>query len=708
MKKQSVDIEKLLKSMTVEEKAAQMMVLPYSHMTKERAYLWIERGIGAFLHVWGEEARALRAAAAKTKCGIPLIIGIDAVHGHCLNDCATVFPTQLSMACSFNPALIKQMARMTAKEVSADNINWTFSPVLCLGRDLRWGRVAETFGEDKYLAGELGRAMIEGYQGDALSDKGSILACAKHYIGYGEATGGRDSYDTEITERKMRAELLPPFEKAVKAGCKTFMTAYGSLDGVPCTADKRLLRDILKNELMFDGFVVTDWNNIGHLIGEQHIAKDFREASRIAVESGNDMMMATERFYERVVDLFKSGELSESLLDDAVRRILSAKAALGLFEDPCKAEDRAYIGCKEHMELCRTLARECVVLLKNENRILPLSEQVKRIAVIGACAEDILAHYGDWTFFTHPSENKRAVPKRPCVTFLDGMRTLASRYGKELTYQRGCEILSEDKAALDAAQRAAEQSDVVFFVCGDTIERTGEAKDIALPELTKPQKALFCALKQTGKPIVTVFISSKPLCLQEEAKGSAAFLTCFNGGMFGGEALAEAVFGEFSPCGKLPISFARAVGEQPTYYNTLSGWHCKDYADLSEKKSFVFGEGLSYTEFAYSDAVFDSETLTLKVKLKNAGTRQGKEITEVYFEDLISSVMTPVKQLIAFAKTELAAGEEKELIFAFDKKDFSLVNTKCERVTEKGEFRIMVGGSSKNEDLISLPFSIEE
>ncbi len=315
-------IKDIIGHMTLEQKAAQLVQIPYAQTGREKSEEWARLGVGSFLHVFGEDARHLQEIAVKSGAGIPLLFGIDAVHGHCLNRKATVFPTQLSMACSFSPELIKRMAKAAAKEISADGLHQTFSPVLCLGRDIRWGRVDETFGEDAHLAGELGAAMVEGYQGEDNAADTSVMACAKHYIGYGEATGARDSYDTPITYRKVKDVFLPPFEKAVKAGCASIMTAYGSIDGTPCTSDKKLLKEILKTELGFDGFVVTDWQNVGHLVRDQHTAADEKEASRLALEGGNDMMMNAPEFYEAILDLVRSGEIDEKLLDEAVERIL--------------------------------------------------------------------------------------------------------------------------------------------------------------------------------------------------------------------------------------------------------------------------------------------------------------------------------------------------------------------------------------------------
>lgn len=685
--------------MTLEQKVAQLVQITYAHISKEEAEEWARRGVGSFLHVLGDEARHLQKIATQSGAKIPLLFGIDAIHGHCLNKRATVFPTQLSMACSFDPELIKKMGRATAREVSADGLHWTFSPVLCLARDIRWGRVGETFGEDPFLAGELGAAIIEGYQGgDA-----SIIACAKHYIGYGEATGGRDSYDTSVTYRKIKEVFLPPFARAIEAGCASVMTAYGSIDGTPCTADKKLLCEILKDGLNFNGFVVTDWQNVGHLIRDQHLAKNEKDASLISLEAGNDMMMNAPEFYESMISLVKSGEVQESLVDEAVMRILSVKERFGLLDDPYKQANEDYLACEEHLRLAEEIAEESAVLLKNDG-ILPIEWKYKNILVVGQSADDIRCQYGDWTYFSHPLPDYEQPPHRPYCTLMEGVRESAERLGCNVVYEKGCEIESNDESGIEVAVKAAEKCDLIVFACGDNIHLAAEGRDRADVTLTKAQNQLFAALCQTNKPIVSILVATKPLCIPEIDRSSNAVLTNFNGGMFGGRSLAKVLFGELNPSGKLPISFPHHVGQQPVYYNQLPGWHASSYVDMPNKPLYPFGKGLSYASFAYSDCRFDVQTLKLKVTVTNTGVRDGKEVVQIYFRDLVSSVMTPVKRLIAFRKIALSAGESKTLEFEFTRKDFSLVNAQEERVTETGEFEIMAGGSSDDGDLLKTNF----
>lgn len=347
--------EALLSSMTLEEKAAQMIQVPYAIVGREESLRWARLGAGSFLHVLGDDAREIqKTAMEESRLGIPVLFGIDAIHGHGLNDHATIFPTQLAVACSFDSEVAYAMGRVTAREVAADGLHWTFSPVLCLGRDTRWGRVDETFGEDPYLAGEMGAAIIRGYQGEDLADGEHILACAKHYIGYGEAVGARDSCDTEMTYRKLREVFLPPFDRAVRAGVGSIMTAYGSIDGTPFTADETSLRDILRGELGFDGFVVTDWDNVNSLVRRQHVAETVEQASVMAAKAGNDMIMTSTQFYDAVIEAVRAGGMEERVLDEAVRHILTVKLRINLFEKPEKAGRPGCLGCAETSPRRRT------------------------------------------------------------------------------------------------------------------------------------------------------------------------------------------------------------------------------------------------------------------------------------------------------------------------------------------------------------------
>lgn len=696
----------LLARMTTQEKVAQMVQIPYAMVGRDEALRWARLGAGSFLHVLGDDARELQAEATHTRLGIPVIFGIDAIHGHGLNDRATIFPSQLAVACGWDPEIAREMGEVTAREVAADGLHWTFSPVLCLARDTRWGRVDETFGEDPYLAGELGAGIIRGYQGDNLSDGERILACAKHYLGYGEAVGARDACDSEITERKIREVFLPPFRRAAEAGCATFMTAYGSADGTPFTVHRRVLKDMLRDELGFDGFVVTDWNNTGSLVGNQRVARDIVEASAAAAKAGNDMIMATPEFYEAMLAALEDGRADIADVDAAVTHILTIKYEMGLFERPEKTAAPECIGCEAHREAALRAARAGVTLLRNDG-MLPLSDAVRRLAVIGPNADDIRAQYGDWTYFTHPLPDPRHAPVRPYVTVREGLEALCAARGVECVTVKGCGVLPSDDDDLDAAVRSAEAADAVVLVVGDMIDQVGEGKDRANLDLSGRQIELFRRLRDTGKPVCTVLVASKPLCLGDAAEKANAVLCAFNGGMYGGQAVAEALFGDLNPSGRLPISFPRHSGQLPVYYNQLPGWHGGKYCDLPAEPLFAFGEGMGYTTFEMDGLSFSTEDMTLRLTVLNTGARPGVQTVQVYFRDLVSSVLTPVKRLIAFERVALEPGEAKDIAVALKRDDFALYNAEGARAVEPGAFELMVGASSKDSDLQTLAFTLE-
>lgn len=694
-------ISKLIKKMTVEEKVLQLQQVA-ANGDSEVFECFIRRGAGSFLHVLGKDADAIREKAAQARMKIPPIFGIDAIHGHALINGAVVFPSQLAAACSWNRALIKEMGKATAEEVNADGLDFVFSPVLCLARDTRWGRVDETFGEDPYLAGELGAAIVHGYEDDGL-----VAACLKHYIGYGEATGARDAYDTEATERKIREVFLPPFVKGIKAGASTVMTAYGSIDGVPMTVHKRLLSDVLKKELGFKGFVITDWDNVKSYIRKQRGAENFSEASKATLEAGNDMAMVSTDFCDAVIAGIRSGSISEKTVDNALRRILRVKFSLGLFDKNKKRLPRSIIGSKEHIEINHRLARESLVLLENDGT-LPLKSAPKTIAVIGPNADNIKAQYGDWTFFSHPDPHPDAIPAGDVYTVLRGIKTVFG--SSKIRYCKGCDIHSSEEDDISSAVETAKACDVTVFVCGDDLSLNGEMRDRANLELSGKQNELFDALKQTGKPIVTVLINGKPLCIENVAKRSNAVIEMFNGGDLGGLATAELIAGKFCPGGKLPISFPRASGQVPCYYNHLSGWHGGKYVDTEAGPLYSFGYGLSYTSFEYSAMTLSKGTATAKdtidvsVTVTNTGSCDGAETVQLYYRDEISSVMQPVIQLCGFEKVEIKAGKSKKVTIPLKISDLAIVHPDLKTYVEPGKFTIYIGKSA--EENLSAPLTI--
>lgn len=686
-------ITQMLAEMTVEEKIGQMQQISLESWRPEVFERFRKLGGGSFLHVLGDEADEIRVQAAETRMQIPPIFGIDAIHGHSLLNGAVIFPSQLAVACSWNPALIKEMGKVTAREVNADGLDWVFSPVLCIGRDTRWGRVDETFGEDSYLVGELGAAIVEGYEEDGL-----VAACVKHYLGYGEATGGRDSYDTEVSMRKIREVFLPPFKRAVEAGASTVMTAYGSISGTPLTVHRKLLREVLKEELGFEGFVVTDWYNVGSLRTKQMAVESYGDGVRLAIEAGNDMSMNSYQFYDSAIRQVKEGKISMDYIDDAVRRILRVKFALGLFDENKKRMPRSVIGSPEHIEVNRKLTRESLVLLEN-NGILPLKETPKRIAVIGPNADDIRAQYGDWTFFSHPNESAPdCKPNGDYYTVLRGIKTVFA--DSEVVYAKGCHLMGEtEETMLAEAVSLAESADIVIAVIGDCLAQNGEYKDRANLELSGAQNELMRRLKNTGKPVVTVLVNGKPLCIEKAVKNSDAVIEMFNGGDLGGLCAAEMIAGKFNPSGKLPISFPRASGQIPCYYNLYSGWHGDKYMDVEKGSLYDFGYGLSYTNYEYSDITLSQTTakagdiLTVSVDVTNTGEMDGLETVQMYYNDRFSSVLTPTRQLCGFTKVLIKAGETVHIELTLPVDALSLVNIDAKTVLEPGVFDIMVGGN---------------
>ncbi|MCB8975859.1 MAG: glycoside hydrolase family 3 C-terminal domain-containing protein [Ardenticatenaceae bacterium] len=696
----------LLSQMTLEEKVGQLIM--WDARPDDLSFI-NTRQPGSILHILGEKLDRAMDLATQNRLAIPLLVGEDAIHGHSFWKGANIFPTQLAMACSWNPNLLEQVGRVTAEEVVPTGIHWTFSPVLCLTRDLRWGRTGETFGEDPYLIGELGAALIRGYQGNGLDDLQGILATAKHYAGYSETQGGRDASEADISRRKLRSYFLPPFERAAKAGAMTFMTGYQSMEGVPSTANHWLLTEVLKDEWGFKGVLVTDWDNVGRLVKEQKVCANYMEAAVVAVRAGNDIMMTTPEFYEGAIEAVRSGRLAESEIDAPCARLLALKFRMGLFENPRRPDlERAAveIGRADHRAANLDAARQSLVLLQN-NGLLPLNPAgLKSIAVIGPNADDDLQQLGDWSLgaWQHPPEAGKH-PREKTTTMLDGIRALAPD-GLEVRYERGCSIVDDDLSGIPAAVAAAEASDVVVAVVGDHLKFIGETLSTATLELQGGQIALLDALAQTGKPMIVVLINSKPLVLPASAKNAAAIVELFNPGMEGGQALAEALFGLLNPSGKLTISIPVHVGQQPVFYSQVRGQHGNRYADLTQEPLFPFGHGLSYTEYAYSNLRLASSTLSsdktakVSVDVANVGEREGVEIVQVYVSDVVTSATWVNKALKGFARVHLAPGEKKTVHVELPWHAFEIVNAQGVNVVEPGEFEILVGPSSRDRDLL--------
>ncbi|MBL0147417.1 MAG: glycoside hydrolase family 3 C-terminal domain-containing protein [Ideonella sp.] len=729
-------IADLIARMTLAEKVGQMLQLD---ARQDVAGLIEHYHVGSILHTSPADMLVAARCVQQTRLRIPLLTADDCIHGHSFWPGATIFPTQLGMACSWDPALMQRVGRAVATEVAATGLHWTFSPVLCIARDLRWGRVGETFGEDPQLIGDLGVAMIQGYQGDGLADPTAILACAKHFAGYSETQGGRDASEADLSPRKLRAWFLPPFERAARAGCRSFMLGYQSIDGVPITANEWLLKDVLKGEWGFTGTLVTDWDNVGRMVWEQKTQPDHACAAAVAVKAGNDLVMTTPGFFDGAQEAIRRGLLTEADLDQAVARVLRLKFELGLFENPRlpdPARQAAVIGAPAHTELNHEVARRSLVLLRNDG-LLPLpATRPLRIAVVGPNADDPHAQLGDWAGASGqidwmPDGHPRALT----CTVLDGLRALAPA-GSSIVHARGADIAvmapdpdgttfpdgqprpwvarpaSADAPLLAQAVAAAQASDVVVAVVGDSIALVGESRSTATLELFGAQIALLDALAATGKPMVVVLLSSKPLVLPPSALQAAAIVCAFNPGMRGGLALAELLWGHIEPSGRLPISFARHAGQLPIYYNQINGQHGHRYADLSQEPQFAFGEGLSYTTIVCSDLSIAQpecglgDTLRARITLANTGSRPALETVQVYVRDLVTSVTWACLELKAYRQVWVEPGQRVVVPVDLPVSDCTLVNARGQRVVEPGEFELLVGTSSRPRDLLAARFSV--
>ncbi|WP_312877090.1 exo-beta-d-1,3/1,6-glucosidase [Promicromonospora sukumoe] len=747
----------LLARMTVAEKVGQMLQLD-ARGDYEGDIL--RKHVGSILHTSPYRVGLAHDLVEQTRLRIPLLVGEDCIHGHSFFEGATIFPTQLGMAASWDPALVEQAARVTAVEAAATGVHWTFSPVLCIARDLRWGRVDETFGEDPYLIGELASAMVRGYQGNGLADPTAILATAKHFAGYSETQGGRDASEADISRRKLRSWFLPPFERVAKEGCATFMLGYQSMDGVPITINDWLLNDVLRGEWGYTGTLITDWDNVGRMVWEQKVQPDHAHAAAAAVRAGNDMVMTTPQFFEGAQEAIESGLMVESDLDRAVARILTLKFELGLFENPRRPtleRDAALIGSDAHAAVNLDLTRRSLVLLRNTDAALPLAGGFgalddggratggsagagdgapRRVAVVGPLADAAQAQLGDWAGSSGQADwLPDGHPREMITTVLDGLKALTPQ-DWTVSSALGAEIVTlvsppegdtlpdgqprpkiavpcdPDPELIAEAVARAEGADYVVAVVGDQVELVGEYKSTATLELVGGQVALLDALAATGTPLAVVVMASKPLVLPESALGAAAVIWAANPGMQGGRAVAELLLGLIEPSGRLPISFARHVGQQPVYYNQIRGQHGVRYADLTQEPAFVFGQGLSYTTVEYSDLQLAGETVApdgtvhATVTLTNTGARPARETVQVYVSDTVTSVSWTDKELKAYRQVDLAPGERLAVELDLPVSDCSVVDAAGRRVVEPGGFELLVGPSSRDADLLRAPFTV--
>ncbi|WP_438854560.1 exo-beta-d-1,3/1,6-glucosidase [Agromyces sp. M3QZ16-3] len=742
-------IADLLGRMSVEEKVGQMLQLDAREDLEDQV---LRQHVGSILHASPERIALAHELVAQTRLRIPLLVGEDCIHGHSFFEGATIYPTQLGMAASWDADLLERVARATAEEVAATGVHWTFSPVLCIARDLRWGRIDETFGEDPFLIGELASAMVRGYQGGGLDDDTAILATAKHFAGYSETQGGRDASEADLSRRKLRSWFLPPFERVAKEGCRTFMLGYQTTDGVPITVNDWLLNDVLRGEWGYTGTLITDWDNVGRMVWEQKVQPDYAHAAAAAVKAGNDMVMTTPGFFNGALEAIERGLLAESDLDRAVSRILLLKFEFGLFENarkPDLARIEAVVGNGAHASLNLEAARRSLVLLRNDGA-LPLLEgrapdaagraisdgTPRRVAVIGPLADDAQTQLGDWAGSSGQADwLPDGHPRGMITTVLDGLRRTAPA-DWTVEHAEGARILTleedpegaffpdgqprpqvvvpcaPDAELIAGASDAARRSDFAVVVVGDRIELVGEGRSTATLELVGDQVALLDAVAASGTPFVVVLLASKPLVLPPSAERASALVWAANPGMEGGRAIAELLLGLVEPTGRLPISFARHAGQQPTYYNQIRGQHGTRYADLTQSPAYAFGEGLTYTTVEYSGlrildaAVEPSGTVRAEVTVTNSGDRPAREVVQAYVRDEVTSVSWADKELKAYRLVDLEPGESRVVPIDVDVADCTLVDAHGARVVEPGTFELLVGPSSRDDALLEASFAV--
>ncbi|MCD7936941.1 MAG: beta-glucosidase BglX [Tannerellaceae bacterium] len=716
-------VEGILSTLTLRQKIGQMNQLN-ARKPDEKLYQQIRDGeVGSILNAEDPVLlnRLQQIAMEECNARVPLLFARDVIHGF-----KTIFPIPLGQAASFNPEIVEKGARVAALETSEKGIRWTFAPMMDISRDARWGRIAESFGEDTYLSGVMGMAMVRGFQGDDLADPTSIAACAKHFVAYGAVEGGRDYNVSYIPERQLRKTYLPPFERSIReAGCATLMTSFNSNDGIPPSANRFLLRDLLRDEWGFDGVVVSDWASVSMMI-RQGFCEDRKDAARKSALAGLDMDMTSECFVDYLEELVREGDVPESVIDQAVRNILRLKFRLGLFSNPYT--DLSKVSCMyapAHLEAARQAAAESFVLLKNTGNLLPLSRDIRSVAVIGPLADAPHDQLGTWCF-----DGEKEMTRTP-------LQAIREQYGDQVTihYAPGLAFSREQSVTgFDAAIEAAQQAEVILLFIGEESILSGEAHCLAGLDLVGAQAELVDAMKATGKPLVTIIMAGRPLTMGKQLAQSDALLYAWHPGTMGGPALAGMLWGETAPSGKLPVTFPAHVGQIPLYYNQerigrpanrkellldqipqearqSSLGNTSYYLDAGFDPLFVFGYGLSYTTFTYSgltlsrEELSPEETLKVSVTLVNTGSREGTEVVQLYISDLYASVATPEKELKDFCRVTLKPGESRMVEFELPVENLSLWNIDMQRVIEPGKFDLMIGGNSR--DVLKASFRVK-
>jgi beta-glucosidase len=690
-------IDSLLARMTLEEKLGQLNQLSVDGQPSAEQTELVRKGlVGSLFNLTGAVAThdAQRVAVTESRLHIPLIFGQDVIHGY-----RTIFPIPLGEAAAWDPEAAQAAAHVAATEAAAAGVHWTFAPMVDIARDPRWGRIAEGAGEDPYLGSALAAARVRGFQGTDLRAPDAVLATVKHFAAYGGAEGGRDYNTVDLSERTLRDVYLPPYHAAVDAGVGSVMTSFNEIGGIPSTANPWLMTTLLRREWGFKGFVVSDWTAVAELLNHG-VAGSRAAAGKLALEAGVDMDMVSRIYVDDLPALVRAGRIPIAVVNQAVRRVLRAKGALGLFDDPYHGaspeRERAALLAPEHRQLARRVAEESIVLLKNEGQVLPLAARVKTLAVIGPLADDKTAALGSWPGRGEPQD---------AVTPLEGIRQRAG--GVSVVYAKGCGITDTATAGFAEAVAAAKQADLAVLVLGEAGDMSGEAASRADLDFPGVQERLLEAVQATGTPVVLVVNSGRPLTIAWAAEHVPAIVESWFLGVETGPALAAVLFGDVSPSGKLPVTFPRAVGQIPLYYNhkntgrpTGPDKYTSKYTDLPVTPLFPFGHGLSYTTFSYSDLklstprIAPTGTLRVSVTVTNTGSREGAEVVQLYVHDEVASVTRPVRQLAGFRRVSLKPGEARTVELPLTARELGLYNKDMKFVVEPGKFRVFVGGSS--------------
>jgi beta-glucosidase len=635
-----------------------------------------------------------RIAVNESRLHIPILFAFDVIHGY-----RTIFPVPLGEAASWDSAGAERSARIAAEEASAGGVRWTFAPMVDIARDPRWGRIVEGSGEDPFLGAAMAAARVRGFEGTNCGSPGKIAACAKHWVAYGAAEGGRDYNATEVSERTLREIYFPPFKAALDAGVGTFMSAFSDLDGVPCTVNTFTLGTVLRGEWHFDGVVVSDYNAVKELIAHG-VAANGKEATALALSAGVDMDMFSRLYSENAEGLVKEGRISENRINQAVRRVLRLKYQLGLFDHPYadEAHEGATLLSAAHQTAARELAARSFVLLKNDHQTLPISSELKSIAVIGPLADDPQSMIGPWSGDGH---------KEDAVSLLAGIR--AKLPGAKVNYAKGCGVTGDSTEDFSEAENAARESDFVVIAVGESADMSGEAASRSSLDLPGEQLELIQAIHATGKPYAVVLMNGRPLSINWVASNSPAILETWFAGTQGGNAIADALFGDVNPGGKLPVTFPRSVGQVPIYYNHKNTGRpagsdpksASQYIDISWTPLYPFGYGSSYTRFKLSDLrvskarIRSNESVEVTVEVENTGARPGDEVVQLYIHQLTASVTRPVKELKGFQRVTLRPGESRRVEFTLRPRELGFYNSAMQFAVEPGTINVMVGDSSE-------------